>query len=174
MSYLARRYAQALYDTGISEPQITKTVQSIMENPVLWEALLSPMIRPRQKADVLAALPDLANAPILLRFFQLITENRRMPLLPDITAEFHAITLEAQNSAECVMTCVHIPNEHLQANLKSQLCKLHNKSQVILIFRIDPMLIGGFILTIEGVTYDRSVRGRLLGLSRYLEEVNAT
>jgi F0F1-type ATP synthase delta subunit len=41
-------------------------------------------------------------------------------------------------------------------------------------FVIDPSLIGGFILTIEGVSYDRSVRGRLQGLSRYLEEVSAT
>jgi F-type H+-transporting ATPase subunit delta len=72
------------------------------------------------------------------------------------------------------MTCVHIPSEEQQDKIKQMLCRLHHKSEVILIFHIDPALLGGFTLQIEGVTYDRSVRGRLIGLSRYLEEVNAT
>lgn len=36
--------------------------------------------------------------------------------------------------------------------------------------RIDPSLLGGFTLELEGVTYDKSVRGALAGLSRQLEE----
>ena len=35
---------------------------------------------------------------------------------------------------------------------------------------LDTALLGGFILELEGVTYDKSVRGALSGLSRQLEE----
>ena len=36
--------------------------------------------------------------------------------------------------------------------------------------RMDPSLLGGFTLELEGVTYDKSVRGALAGLTRQLEE----
>ncbi|MDF2838833.1 MAG: synthase subunit delta [Evtepia sp.] len=174
MSYLARRYAQALYDTGLKETQFTEIIEVIMHDPVLWDTLLSPVIRSKEKISVLINLPEVSNFPIMLRFLELLTENRRMDLLPEIAAEFHTLTLDEQNVAECVMTCVTIPSEQQQEKLKQMLCKLHHKSEVTLRFIIDPTLLGGFTLTIEGVTYDRSVRGRLNGLSRYLEEVNAT
>ena len=35
---------------------------------------------------------------------------------------------------------------------------------------MDPSLLGGFTLELEGVTYDKSVRGALAGLTRQLEE----
>ena len=34
---------------------------------------------------------------------------------------------------------------------------------------MEPALLGGFTLTIEGVTYDKSVRGALADLKRQLE-----
>ena len=35
---------------------------------------------------------------------------------------------------------------------------------------VDPALLGGFTLTLEGVTYDKSVRGALEGIRRRMEE----
>lgn len=174
MSYLARRYAQALYDAGVDQLQFKEAMEVITGNPVLWETVQSPVVRPKEKISVLRNLFENSGSPKLLRFLELLTESRRINLLPDIAAELHMLTLDKQNVAECLMTCVNIPSQEQQKNLKQMLCKLHNKSEVILNFKLDPALLGGFTLTIEGVTYDRSVKGRLRGLSRYLEEVNAT
>ena len=54
--------------------------------------------------------------------------------------------------------------------LKKALCRLHHKKDVVFEIRTDPSLLGGFTLEIEGVTYDKSVRGALAGLTRQLEE----
>lgn len=174
MSSLARRYAQAVYDTGLPEADFSSMLHSVMDRPALWESLLSPVVKQHEKLAILRALPELSASQTQFSFLKLLTENHRFSLLPEIATEFHSLVLDEQNAAECLMTCVEIPSEQLQKQLTQLLCKRHNKSKVILIFQIDPTLIGGFTLHIEGVTYDRSVRGQLRDLSRYLEEVNAT
>ncbi|MDY4785606.1 F0F1 ATP synthase subunit delta [Pygmaiobacter massiliensis] len=50
------------------------------------------------------------------------------------------------------------------------LCKLHHKRFVRLEIQQDPTLLGGFLLEIEGVRYDRSVRSRLENLAKQLQE----
>ena len=35
---------------------------------------------------------------------------------------------------------------------------------------VDPQLLGGFVVQLEGVTYDKSVRSMLRGLRRSLKE----
>ena len=56
---------------------------------------------------------------------------------------------------------MHIPDEAHQKRLVEKLCALHHRDSVLLDIRTDPELVGGFVLTIDGVTYDRSVRGAL-------------
>ena len=54
--------------------------------------------------------------------------------------------------------------------LRRALCRLHRKKDIQFDLRVDPELLGGFTLDIEGVTYDKSVRGALRRLGRQLEE----
>lgn len=173
MSNLGHRYAQALFESHCPEAPFFQSVQLIVENSPLWDALLAPVIPQEEKEAVLQSLPPFSDFPVLLRFFHLLMESRRMILLPDIAEEFRHICLQAQAITECTVTCVHIPDEALQKRLQQTLCKIHNKPHIGLLFHIDPTLLGGFILHMDGVTYDQSIRGRLLGLSHYLEEVNA-
>lgn len=173
MSYLARRYAQALYEVGCEHDSFFQAAESILESSDLWDALKSPVISRAEKEAVLNALPTISGSSTLLNFFVLLVESRRIELLPDIAQEFRFLTLQETKVSECIVTCVNIPSEAQQERLKKALCKLHNKPEVRLVFSIDPELLGGFILTLDGTTYDQSIRGRLRGLSRYLEEVNA-
>ena len=50
------------------------------------------------------------------------------------------------------------------------LCRLHHKKEIVFDVRTDPALLGGFTLDIEGVRYDKSVRGALGRMGRQLEE----
>lgn len=173
MSYLARRYAQALYEVGCEHDSFFQCAECVLESSALWDALKSPIISRAEKEAVLKALPVISGTPALLNFFTLLIESRRISLLPEIVQEYHQLTLQASQVAECNVTCVRIPSEAQQERLKNVLCNLHSKPEVRLIFSIDPEIIGGFILNLDGTTYDQSIRGRLRGLSRYLEEVNA-
>ena len=54
--------------------------------------------------------------------------------------------------------------------LRAALCRLHHKKEIVFDVRTDPALLGGFTLDIEGVRYDKSVRGALGRMGRQLEE----
>ena len=54
--------------------------------------------------------------------------------------------------------------------LRRALCRLHRKKDIQFDLRVDPALLGGFTLDIEGVTYDKSVRGALRRLEQQLKE----
>ena len=170
MSELARRYAAALYAVSPDEETLQATAQAMMADEALWEALRSPAVQAWEKTRILDRLPVLDGRGLLLNFYRLLAEKGRMALLPEILEAFHALALARQGAARCRLTCVRRPGEEALEKLKKALCKLHKKRDIVFDIQIDPSLLGGFTLELEGVTYDKSVRGALSGLSRQLEE----
>ncbi len=173
MNELASRYAQALYETGESEDSLLRLADFLSQEQLLWDVMVNPCIHAEQKQAVLSALPAFSEHPRMLRFFYLLAEMGRLPLLPEICHEYHSLHLASAHIGLCRMTCLRIPSPQQQERLKERLCKLHNKADISFVFNIDPAILGGFILEIDAVTYDQSVRGKLQSMNHYLEEVNA-
>ena len=161
MSDLARRYAQALYGLTDDEEALRRTAGALMENTALWSVLRSPAVRAEEKERILARLPDLEDCETLLHFYQ---------LLPEILDAFQDLALAQRDCARCVLTCVRPLEAAELSKLRLALCRLHHKRDILFDVRMDPSLLGGFTLELEGVTYDKSVRGALAGLTRQLEE----
>lgn len=170
MNELARRYAEALYDLTPDEETLRATAQAMMADAALWESLCSPAVQAWEKERILARLPVPDSHGLLLRFYCLLAKKGRMALLPEVLEAFHHKALAQRGAALCRLTCVRVPGEAELAKLRQALCRLHHKQDVEFDVRTDPSLLGGFTLEIEGVTYDKSVRGALAGLTRQLEE----
>ena len=170
MMELTRRYARALYEVSPDEAGLRETAGALMGNAALWDALCAPTVQPEEKARVLSRLPALDGHGLLLRFYRLLACKGRMALLPEILESFHDEALADRGCARCVLTCARIPGEEELEKLRHALCRLHHKKDIQFDVRTDPALLGGFTLEIEGVTYDKSVRGALSGLERQLEE----
>ena len=172
MNELARRYAEALYSLYKDEDRLKEILSGLQDCPALWDALVSPAVHVAGKQRVLSRLPELCSEPVLLHFLMTLAKRGRVFILPVIVNEYHTLCLRAQNVAECTMTCVRPPDAQSCDRIKALLCQLHQKSEVRLFIQIDPALLGGFTLELEGITYDQSVRGRLNRLGRNLEEVS--
>lgn len=170
MSELSRRYAEALYSLAPDEASLRSTAGAMMSDAPLWESLRSPAVQAWEKERILSRLPELEGKEQLLHFYQLLAEKGRMALLPDILEAFHDLALKSAGAARCRLTCVRVPGDAELQKLRKALCRLHNKRDIEFDVRTDPSLLGGFTLEIEGVTYDKSVRGALAGLARQLEE----
>ncbi len=170
MSELARRYAHALYGICPDEAMLASTAQGLMEDHALWESLCSPAVQAGEKKRILSRLPMLDGHRVLLSFYSLLAEKGRMALLPEIVEAFDDKALAERGAARCRMTCVRAPEAEELEKLKQVLCQLHHKKDVVFDIHVEPDLIGGFLLEIEGVTYDKSVRGTLTGMFRQLEE----
>ena len=170
MSELARRYAQALFEISPHEEPLKTTARAMMADAPLWEALCSPAVQAWEKDRVLTRLPLLDDHGLLLNFYRLLAEKGRMALLPEILEAYRDQALAQRGAARCRLTCVRPPEQVELEKLKQALCRLHHKRDVVFEIRTDPSLLGGFTLEIEGVRYDKSVRGALAGLTRQLEE----
>lgn len=169
MSELARRYAHALYGIFPDEGALERTAQALMGHAALWESLCSPAVQAEEKERILARLPVLDGQRILLSFYTLLADKGRMALLPEVVKAFHEKALAERGVASCRMTCVRQPEPQELERLKQALCRLHHKQDVVFEIQIQPDLVGGFLLEMEGVTYDKSVRGTLAGMLRQLE-----
>ena len=170
MSELARRYAEALYEVAPNEEALFATARTLMADGTLWEALCSPAVQAWEKTRVLTRLPALDGRGLLLNFYRLLAEKGRMALLLDILEAFRDRALSQRGAVRCRMTCVRQPGAEELEKLRKALCKLHKKRDIVFEIRLDPSLVGGFVLELEGVTYDKSVQGALSGLRRQLEE----
>lgn len=170
MNEIARRYAAAYYQLDQNASRFADTALHIQGCAPLWDALISPAVDRHEKERVLTRLPFFTDAPELLHFYQLLARKGRMALLPEINQALQAMDLEAKNSAVCVMRCVRKPDEARQKAIQTAMCRLHHRDHVILEIQEDPTLLGGFILEIDGVTYDRSVRGQLHDMAARLQE----
>ena len=122
-----------------------------------------------EKKELLAGAPQLDGQDALKAFLQLLLEEGHLDALPEILPEFSRLALNAQGGMECVMTCARQPDEATQEAVRKAACKLRGAQNVVLQIKIDPSLLGGFVLDIDGVTYDRSVKGRLDRLARGME-----
>lgn len=170
MSELARRYAAACYDLFPDAERFADAARGIGSCAPLREMLEEPAVDWREKERVLARLSLFSDTPGLLNFYRLLVKKGRMKLLPEIAEAYRALDLEAHNTAVCEMRCVRVPDEVRQEKIKAALCKLHHRDAVLLKITTDPGLLGGFLLKIDGVSYDHSVRGRFRDLTRQLQE----
>ena len=64
-------------------------------------------------------------------------------------------------SKPCVLTCTKRPDRAHQERLMAFLRRRYGGLAPELEIRLDPELLGGFTLTVDGYTYDCSVRGRM-------------
>ena len=155
MGELADRYAQAFLEAGGDGTELEHCARQ------LWEALCSPAVTPEEKGRVLARLPELAPPDPVGRLLTLMAEKERLPLLPQVVQSARRLALEREGGALGTVTCARPLTEEQMERLREILCRLHRLKKVELEVRVDPALLGGLRLELQGVTYDKSVRGGL-------------
>ena len=99
--------------------------------------------------------------------------QRTLDLLPQVVQSARRLALEREGGALGTVTCARPLTEDQLGRLKETLCRLHRLKKVELEMRVDPSLLGGLRLELQGVTYDKSVRGGLDALARTLGEGRA-
>ena len=171
MTELIQRYAAALYDLAQTDNMgLTGAAQELLEQEQLWKVLTSSAVQVEEKKELIRSAAPLAGLESLHAFLCLLAEEGHLDLFPEILEEVHQLELAADGGAVCVMTCAHKPDQAALDDVRRAVCRLRNLDRVVLQVKIDPELLGGFVLEVQGVTYDRSVKGRLERLAKGLEK----
>lgn len=123
-----------------------------------------PSLTCEQQADAFLSLCQGHLSRELENFIRILSENRRIPLLPQIEALFGQLKAEEERSQDVSITSAFPLTE-------AQLTVLENKVEtrlgrrVKLNTRIDSDLIGGVIIKVGDLVIDGSLRARLAKLA---------
>ncbi len=175
MSETTQRYAAALFGAaGDDAKAVRAAAEALMADKSLWNALQSKAVTLAEKKQLLAGAAELDGQDALKAFLGLLAEAEAMDSLSAILAEYSRLALAAQGGVECRVTCARQPDEATQEAIRQAVCKLRGAKNAVLEIAIDPSILGGFVLDVEGVTYDRSVKGRLDRLARGMQDAPDT
>jgi F-type H+-transporting ATPase subunit delta len=139
---------------------------AVRDVPELRNALRNPQLEPRTKIAVLDEL--LGGSDDLLRnFLRLTAEKGRIGSIEEIAREFDRLMAREERRLNVELTTAQ---ELSDAEAKELLQQIEQASgrKVEATRRVDPSLIGGFVLQAGSLRVDASVRGRLQGLRQEL------
>ena len=169
MSDSIQRSAAVLYQMEEETPGLKESAQALVSDTMLWPALNGTGATREEKEELIRTAPMLAGKEQLTAFVLLLLEQGTLDSLPAILRELRQLELAAQGGAVCVVTCARQPDEATLEDLRRAVCRLRGLERVVLQIKIDPAILGGFRLEVQGVVYDRSVRGRLERLAQGLK-----
>lgn len=163
---IARPYARAAFHSASAAGGFA-TWSALLERATTCisdERVAALVASPRvSNADRLQLFADAAGVPgegAARNFFKLLTENRRLDLLPEIAAQFERMRAEAENIVDVTVVSAMPLTAEQSANLSAALAK-RLKMQIRLHAQVDPQLIGGAVVRAGDFVTDGSLRGRV-------------
>jgi F-type H+-transporting ATPase subunit delta len=174
---IAVRYAKALFEaareTGKSEVVYldVKLLFDTCSIPEFSFMLDTPVAKPSQKISVFKALFDGKIDILTLDFLELLAKNKRELYLKNISRSYLALH-QKYNNIKPVRLISATTFDSKQISELTLIVEKKLKSTIELTQKVDPTIIGGFILQIENTQYDASITSKLSEIKRSLLNTN--
>lgn len=166
----ARRYAKAIFETAPNTASVRTDLDAIrsalLQNPSLLEALTHPAVSAEKKKAIARDVFATASAP-LPRLFEMLIDSGKAGLLPEIATQYKTTWNKANNVHPARVTS-SAPLDDAAAIAVKQSLERALGGTVELTTHIDPSIIGGIKVDVDGTIYDGSVKARLQALRRSL------
>jgi F-type H+-transporting ATPase subunit delta len=168
-----RTYAQALFEAAkesgrlkqVSE-ELADFAEAVRDVPELRAALRNPQLDPGTKVAVLDEL--LGGSDELIRnFLRLVAEKGRIGQVEEIAREFDRLMAREERRLNVELTTARELSDDEARDLLQQIEHASGR-KIEATRRVDPSLIGGFVLQAGSMRVDASVRGRIEGLRHEL------
>jgi F-type H+-transporting ATPase subunit delta len=168
-----RIYANALFEAAQEQDRLQGVnddlhafADAVEQVPELRALLENPEVDSREKTAALRAI--LADADELVRnFLLLVVEKGRAHELDDIVTEFNALVAAEEGILDVELTTAVELSEDEMNGILRQIEQVSGR-RLRASRRVEPALLGGFVLQAGSYRADASVRGRLERLRRQL------
>ena len=167
---LARPYAKAAFEVALAEKELgawseaLKLLASVSANELVRKHLLSPSLTAAQQADTLIQLCGTELLPKAQNLVRLLAENKRLPLLPEISELFDALKANQEMTVDVELSTAFELNKDVVKKITQALQSRLNR-EIKLQTRVDRHLIGGAVIRAGDTVIDNSVRGKLTKLA---------
>ena len=173
MAVAQKTYANALFEAAnekgrldLAREQLHEFLGAVEKVPELRALLESPEVDTRERTDALRAV--LADADELVRnFLLLVTEKGRAHELPEILEEFEALVARQEGILDVELTTAVALSDEEARQILDRIESVSDR-KLRATRKVDPGLIGGFVLQAGSHRVDASVRARLQLLRRQL------
>ena len=126
--------------------------------------LRNPIIKHDKKRDILEKIFKKKVNALTMAICDIITRQNREPILPAIATEFHNAYNEYKDIGKAtVITAVPV-DAKLRATIETIAKSLSDHKSVELIEKVDPEMIGGFVLNVGDRQVDASIKNKLKAL----------
>lgn len=171
MSLVEKRYAEALLDIAIKHErieayqlQLSRLLEIFKESDDLWRLLNNPNISVDIKSEILNTLFTNQVDKQILSFIKLITEIDRISEFEGIVKTFKEMALHQSNVLTVeIFTALELDQQQID-EINEKYKKIYGASTIKSVVNIDPKLIGGVMIKIGDMVYDRTLAGRLESL----------
>lgn len=175
---VANSYARALYEAAkeskISgdqliqiENQLDQIVNVLNQSHEARVALLAPLTTASEKKNLINEFSKLLKlSPVVTQFLALLARKGRLNLLSEMREAFGAVRLTMEGGVPGTLVSAEPMNESDVNSLATAFGKKLGKKVT---FRVsaDSSLLAGMKVTVNGVTYDGTLRSQLLKLRDY-------
>jgi F-type H+-transporting ATPase subunit delta len=162
------RYVKSLLGLAIEQ----KALENVHNDMILFSktyneskefalVLRSPVILHDKKREILAKIFKGKVHSLTMSFFDIITRKNREPLLGAIAREFHNAYNEYKGVGKATVTSAVPLDQQLRSEFETLVRKYSEKNQVELVERVDPEMIGGFILKVGDRQIDASIKNKI-------------
>jgi len=156
--------ASTLLEADVAHDDIREMTDIWNNSEELRSAMLSSTVTDEEKERI----ADRAFSPAGASCIKMLLHKGALNELPAVVREYEKLKLKQLGAVVCQLYCAQKPSEELTAQFREVIRKKLGCNEVVLDIRIDPSLIGGYVLNADGKTYDKSVKNALKGLQKDL------
>jgi F-type H+-transporting ATPase subunit delta len=170
---IARRYAGAIFDIGMKQNTLDRTLEDVQEIAKLFSIRkLSFLLRepniPAERKEA-AIRQGLASKvlPTSMNLALLVVQRGLVDLMPNIARELQQLVLDYKNEATAQVTTAKQLDTSTQRQVQQALERMTGK-KIVLETRVQPNILGGVVARVGDQVIDGSVERRLKLLQQQL------
>jgi F-type H+-transporting ATPase subunit delta len=170
---IARRYAGAIFDIGMKQHTLDRTLEDVQEIAKLFSIrklaylLREPNIPAERKEAAIRQGLGSKVLPTSLNLALLVVQRGLIDLMPNIARELHQLVLDYKNEATAQVTTATQLDESTQRQVQHALERMTGK-KIMLDTRVQPEILGGVVARVGDQVIDGSVERRLKLLQQQL------
>lgn len=171
----AKRHAQAVFQLALERGELEKwledlkTIATTLSQPQLMAILESPKVHLNEKMELIRrCLPGVSQ--LALNLVYLLVARRRLRLIDQIVSEYQRLADAYQGLEHAEVTTAIPLDEEDRKRLSERLAELTG-TRIMLSTKVDPDVIGGFVVRIGDRLIDGSTKSKLGSLRKSLVEV---
>lgn len=178
LNSLATPYAEALLQVSESQQDTDTVAAQAKAVLVLWnqseqlrEAMASPVLEPDAKKAALTALFADQLSGSLMNLLKLLADRQRIAVLDAVLLRYLELYRQLRNISLAKVTSAQPLSDEQQAQLTQKVQAIAGTEAVEFDLRVDPALIGGFVVNLESQVIDASLAGQVRRLGLELAKV---